>query len=114
METLDDRRQLLFFTAFYEGVKARGKVQPGDKTFLDGMKPALDTLDEALQTSQALVPAALAAADGAQRGFEQMRGMLAKQGRMAIRGEASKEYLDPGAAVAALLMRGWADHVTGG
>jgi dihydroxyacetone kinase-like protein len=34
--------------------------------------------------------------------------MLAKHGRMAIRGEASRELPDPGAAVAALMMQGYA------
>ena len=75
LEKLDDPQQALFFSAFYEGVKARGK---------------------------------------AQRGYEQTYGMNARHGRMAIRGEASREYYDPGAAVAALLIRGWADCVTGG
>lgn len=114
VETLDDHQQALFFSAFYEGVKARGKSQPGEKTFLDGMKPALEVLDHTMQIGQSLASAALSAAAGAQRGYEQTHGMLAKHGRMAIRGEASREYYDPGAAVAALLMRGWADHVTGG
>lgn len=114
MESLDDNHQAAFFVAFYEGVKARGKAQPGDKTFLDGMKPALDALEQTLQTGQSLESAAIMVADEAQRGYEQTRGMLAKHGRMAIRGEASREYLDPGAAVAALIMRGWAVHVTGG
>ena len=114
LDKLDDHQQAQFFSAFYEGVKARGKAQPGDKTFLDGMKPALDELSQALGTGQPLASAALAAAQGAQRGFEQTFGMLARHGRMAIRGEASREYYDPGAAVAALLMRGWADRVTGG
>ena len=53
--------------------------------------------------------AAQAAADAAWQAFENTRGMLAKHGRMAIRGEASRELLDPGAAVAALLMKGYAE-----
>ena len=53
--------------------------------------------------------AAQAAADAAWKAFENTRGMLARHGRMAIRGEASRELLDPGAAVAALLMKGYAE-----
>ena len=49
------------------------------------------------------------AAQAAWTAFENTKGMLAKHGRMAIRGEQSRELLDPGAAVAALLMRGYAD-----
>jgi dihydroxyacetone kinase-like protein len=114
VEILDDQQQALFFSAFYEGVKGRGKAQPGDKTFLDGLKPALDGINHALQMGQSLASTAQEAAAAAQRGFEQTCGMLARHGRVAIRGEASKEYLDPGAAVAALLMRGWADQISGG
>ena len=53
--------------------------------------------------------AARLAAQAAWTAFENTKGMLAKHGRMAIRGEQSRELLDPGAAVAALLMRGYAD-----
>ena len=54
------------------------------------------------------------AALAARQGYEGTLGMLAKHGRMAIRGEASRAYLDPGAAVAALLVRAWADQAAGG
>lgn len=74
----------------------------------------LDELSRALSMGQPLTSAALAAAQGAQRGYEQTYGMLARHGRMAARGESSREYHDPGAAVAALLMRAWADRLTGG
>lgn len=33
-----------FFQAWYDGVQQRGKAQPGEKTFLDGMAPALVAL----------------------------------------------------------------------
>ena len=49
-------------------------------------------------------------AEAAWSAFEGTKGMLAKHGRMAIRGEASRELLDPGAAVAALLMKGYAEY----
>lgn len=113
-DKMDAAAHKAFFEAFYQGVKFRGKANPGEKTFLDGLKPAVDSLDTALQAGVPLREAALAAAKAAQQGFEATRGMLAGHGRMAIHGEASREFLDPGAAVAALLMRVWADFVTGG
>ena len=90
-----------FFEALYDGVQNRGKAQPGEKTFLDGMLPAVEALKEG-KTPQETADIAWAA-------FENTKGMLAKHGRMAIRGEASRELPDPGAAVAALLMKGYAD-----
>ena len=96
VEQLGSEQEAKLFEAYLEGVKNRGKAELGDKTFLDGLAPAVQAL-------------AQAAADAAWQAFENTRGMLAKHGRMAIRGEASRELLDPGAAVAALLMKGYAE-----
>ncbi len=43
------------------------------------------------------------------RGKAELGDKTFLHGRMAIRGEASRELLDPGAAVAALLMKGYAE-----
>ena len=91
-----------FYEAWYDGVQNRGKAQPGEKTFLDGMLPAVQAL-KAGKTPEETAEIAWSA-------FEGTKGMLAKHGRMAIRGEASRELLDPGAAVAALLMKGYAEY----
>ncbi|MHC1787139.1 MAG: DAK2 domain-containing protein [Christensenellales bacterium] len=112
-EAFDARQQLNFLAAFYGGIAARGKAAPGDKTVLDSLKPALDALNSSLDEGKPLVDAVRLAAEAAQAGYLSTQGMLARHGRMAIRGEASRQYLDPGAAVAALLMRSWADYVAG-
>lgn len=104
-ETWDDRQEAAFFQAYFDGVQSRGKAQLGDKTFLDGLYPAVQILSQA-ETITADV--ARQAAQAAWQAFENTRGMIAKQGRMAIRGEQSRDMLDPGAAVAALLMKGYA------
>ena len=109
VEELNLHQEVDFFQAYFDGVKNRGKAELGDKTFLDGLYPAIEAL---AKDEEAGVPAAQAAkhaAEVAWKAFEDTRGMLAKQGRMAIRGEQSRELLDPGAAVAALLMKGYAE-----
>lgn len=110
VEELNAKQEIEFFQAYFDGVKNRGKAELGDKTFLDGLYPAIEALtaDEAAGTPAK--EAALHAADVAWQAFEGTRGMLARQGRMAIRGEQSRELLDPGAAVAALLMKGYAEY----
>lgn len=113
-QALDDAGQLTLFDAFYQGVQKRGKAQPGEKTFLDGLGPAVDSLRQSLDSGLGLPEAAARAAECGQRGYEGTRGVLARHGRMAIRGEASREYLDPGARVAALLTRTWADYLKAG
>ena len=107
-EELNAKQEIQFFQAYFEGVKNRGKAELGDKTFLDGLYPAIESLKPFENDPVISAEAAQIAADTAWKAFEGTRGMLAKQGRMAIRGEQSRELLDPGAAVAALLMKGYA------
>ena len=105
VETMVDSQWPRLFQAYYDGVQARGKAQLGDKRFLDGFWPGV----QALWSGEGDMAAAAArAAEAAEAAFQSTRGMLAKHGRMAIRGEDSRRYLDPGAAVAALLMDGFA------
>lgn len=105
VESMDSQKWPVFFKAYFDGVQNRGKAQLGDKTFLDGLHPAVEVLASGAPDMKAAAPLAAKAANEA---FLATKGMLAKHGRMAIRGEQSREYLDPGAAVAALLMDGFA------
>jgi dihydroxyacetone kinase-like protein len=98
-----------FFQSYYDGVQSRGKAQLGEKTFLDGLYPAVEVLYNNADDMKAAAPIAFKAANDA---FLSTRGMLAKHGRMAIRGEQSREYLDPGAYVAVLLMEGFSQTMT--
>jgi len=107
VEELNTKQEVQFFQAYFDGVKNRGKAELGDKTFLDGLYPAIEAL--AKSEAEGKLDAKLAA-DTAWEAFQNTKGMLAKQGRMAIRGEQSRELLDPGAAVAALLMKGYAQY----
>ncbi|HCM1977540.1 TPA: DAK2 domain-containing protein [Salmonella enterica subsp. houtenae serovar 47:z36:-] len=96
-----------FFEAWYAGVQQRGKAQPGEKTFLDGMAPAL----AALRADDEPLAAAREALLQAQQGVEQTTTMVAKHGRAAIHGERSRAFADPGAMVAQLLMQGYFNFV---
>lgn len=100
------------FQAYFDGVSARGKAKVGEKTFLDGLFPAIDAMREAIEAGKTAAQVAQAAAVAAQKGFEATQGMIAVHGRAATRGEASRQLLDPGAAVAALLMEAFAQSVS--
>ncbi len=104
VESIEGSLWIRFFQAFYDGVQVRGKAQLGEKTFLDGLYPAIEVLKVHGDDMKA---ASASAASAAGEAFLATRGMLARHGRMAIRGEQSRAYLDPGAAVAALLMEGF-------
>lgn len=102
----------MLFQAYFDGVSARGKAKVGEKTFLDGLFPAIGAMQEAIDAGKPTVQVAKAAAEAARRGYEATQGMVAVHGRAATRGEASRQLLDPGAAVAALLMEAFARSVS--
>lgn len=105
VEVMESPQWLVFFTSFFQGVQNRGKAQLGEKTFLDGLYPGVEALKEKAGDTPAA--AASAAAQASHQAFLATKGMVAKHGRMAIHGEQSRQYVDPGAAVAALLMDGF-------
>ena len=112
MDELDLGGMAAFFKAYLEGVQSRGKAEIGDKTFLDGLYPAAEQLAADAAENKSLSEAASKAAAAAHYAFLSTKGMLAIHGRAAARGEKSRDLLDPGAAVADLMMKGYADFVT--
>jgi phosphoenolpyruvate---glycerone phosphotransferase subunit DhaL len=107
--TLGDKKEITrpdviaMFRSAIEGMKKRGKSDLGDKTLLDALVPAVDTLENAFnegkETTVALEEAAVVARERA----EATRPMLAKRGRAAYTGERSIGTLDAGAVAMAVL-----------
>ncbi|MGN6168315.1 MAG: dihydroxyacetone kinase subunit DhaL, partial [Solirubrobacteraceae bacterium] len=81
--------------AAIEGIKQRGGTDLGDKTLLDALVPAVDTLEAALPdgTGVAIERAAATAREKA----EATKGMLAMRGRAAYTGDRSRDSVDAGA-----------------
>jgi dihydroxyacetone kinase-like protein len=92
-----------------KGVQSRGKAEPGDKTMIDALLPAL----EALQSSDGDAAAALAnAADAAEQGMKSTIPMEARKGRASYLGPRSVGHQDPGATSSYLLMRSAAEALS--
>lgn len=108
---LTDKDIADIFGAYLEGVANRGKAKVGDKTFLDGLDPAVKALKEALSAGDLLPVAATKAREAAEEGFKNTTNMIAVHGRAATRGEASRSLEDPGAAVALLIMKAFEKSV---
>src|SRR3954469_19404080 len=87
-----------------DGVVARGKAEPGDKTMYDALAPALDALDAALSDGAGWDVALQRASGAAESGREATIEMLARKGRASYLGERSIGHQDPGATSAALLV----------
>jgi dihydroxyacetone kinase-like protein len=87
-----------------DGVVARGKAAPGDKTMLDALIPAVDALDAALARGAGLGDALRAAAEAADAGSDATVPLVARKGRASYLGERSAGHRDPGATSTALLV----------
>lgn len=68
------------------GVVARGKAEPGDKTMLDTLLPALDALDAGLAAGKSLADALADATKAAEAGRDATTPMLARKGRASYLG----------------------------
>jgi dihydroxyacetone kinase phosphoprotein-dependent L subunit len=96
--------------AAVEGIKARGKSDVGDKTLLDALVPAVDTIEERARSGESAAAVLKAAALVAREQAEATRGMLAKRGRAAYTGERSVGTLDAGAIAVAVMLEALADE----
>jgi dihydroxyacetone kinase-like protein len=92
-----------------EGVKMRGKAEPGDKTMLDALLPALDALNTAIADGSTFADALRASAAAAEDGMKATIPLVARKGRASYLGERSAGHQDPGATSSYLLLRTAAD-----
>ena len=91
------------------GIMARGGAALGEKTLLDALVPATDSLesaigDPAFQGDHA-VAAIQRAADVAVKAAEETKGMLAMRGRAAYTGERSIGSVDAGATAIGVILQ---------
>jgi dihydroxyacetone kinase-like protein len=76
-----------------QGVQTRGKAEPGDKTMVDALVPAVEALEQASDLDAGL----RAAAQAAEHGMRATIPMVARKGRASYLGERSRDHQDPGA-----------------
>jgi dihydroxyacetone kinase-like protein len=95
-----------------QGVIKRGKAEPGDKTMLDALGPALEALREA--SGDDVAEGLSRAADAAREGMESTVPMVARKGRASYLGERSAGHQDPGATSSHLLLKTAAEAAGGG
>ncbi|HUB23686.1 MAG TPA: dihydroxyacetone kinase subunit DhaL [Streptosporangiaceae bacterium] len=87
------------------GVQRRGKAELGDKTMLDALIPAVETLRSALAGGSSLDEALDQSAHTAQEGMTATIPLVARKGRASYLGERSANHQDPGATSSWLLLR---------
>jgi len=92
-----------------EGVQARGKAEPGDKTMVDALIPAV----EALESASDLETGLHAAVQAAEEGMKATTPLVARKGRASYLGERSKDHQDPGATSTYYLFKSAAEALAG-
>jgi len=95
--------------AFLGGIVARGKAQPGEKTMVDALTPALATARQALDEGASLAELTRRASAAAEEGMKATIPMLATKGRASYLGERSIGHQDPGATSSWLILRSLAE-----
>jgi phosphoenolpyruvate---glycerone phosphotransferase subunit DhaL len=95
-----------------EGVVARGKAEPDDKTMIDALLPAVAAWDAAVTEGATPAAAASAAAEAAAAGRDRTEPLVARKGRASYLGERSAGHIDPGAASATLLLEALRDALS--
>lgn len=106
---LEPAQVVAILRAAIEGIRARGRSDVGDKTLLDALVPAVDTIEEHVGTGHDAATTLRAAAAIARERAEATRPMLAKRGRASYTGERSIGTLDAGAVAVAVMFEALAD-----
>ncbi|MFT6878061.1 MAG: dihydroxyacetone kinase-like protein [Granulosicoccus sp.] len=96
--------------AMAEGIKSRGKAEPGDKTMLDAWLPAAATARE-FTDSESMVDMITAIENAANAGALSTINMVAKKGRSAKLGDRTIGHQDAGAASTAILISAMASFI---
>lgn len=97
------------FTAGVESVKSRGKANIGEKTMLDTLIPAANTLAEKIQAGETIETSLNAMKHAAEDGMLSTKEMLATKGRASFLGERAKGHIDAGARTSQLILCAIAD-----
>lgn len=91
--------------AALEGIKVRGHAQPGEKTMVDALTPAVAALEASAASGDDVTEALRAARVAGEGGMQATIPMLATKGRASYLGERSIGHQDPGATSVVLFLR---------
>lgn len=107
--TFDEFAQML--QKGVELVESRGKASVGDKTMVDTLRPALDTLLEAIKNNEEPLEAFEKCVKRAEEGRDSTIPLVAKKGRAMRLGERAIGHLDPGATSSHLILSVFLDNL---
>jgi phosphoenolpyruvate---glycerone phosphotransferase subunit DhaL len=110
---LDIEALAMALDAGLTGIMERGKAEPGDKTMVDALSPAVDAMEAVIKSGGDLATAVTSARDAAAAGRDATVPMVARKGRASYLGERSAGHMDPGAVSMSLLFDALAEELAG-
>ncbi|MFW6294203.1 MAG: dihydroxyacetone kinase subunit DhaL [Halanaerobium sp.] len=87
------------------GIQKRGKAEAGEKTMLDAIIPAVDSLKESRENGDSVEEALKKSKEKAKEGMKATIEMQATKGRASYLGERSIGHQDPGATSSYLIIK---------
>ena len=103
-EALTGEDVVAMFRSAVDGIMDRGGAHLGDKTLLDALVPAVDTLEKRIKQGDDTRQAIKIAAQVAREQVELTKAWIAKRGRASYTGERSKDTYDAGAVAVATML----------
>ena len=103
---------LLALETAVAGVVMRGKAELGDKTMVDALSPAVDSLKHSMDDHLTIGQAVQLSAEAAQQGMVDTIPLVARKGRASYLGERSAGHQDPGATSSYLILQAASDTWT--
>jgi dihydroxyacetone kinase-like protein len=103
-KTVDQQAFAAAFAQGVESVKLRGRADAGEKTMLDVLIPAAQSLQKSAAAAQELKDVLAEVVNAAETGVEATRNMIATKGRASFLGERTLGHIDAGAKTAQLMI----------
>ena len=110
-QVLDTATLLDFLKSGLAALRQKSKAEPGDKTMLDAVVPAIAALSQEGQAPGAFSAALEQAAAASDRGARSTIGLLPRFGRARTLGERAAAVQDPGATSVSVFLHGLANHL---
>lgn len=108
---LDAKTLAAMFKGGLDSIQKSSKAKLGDKTMLDALIPAVQSMQQAADGGADVLGALRKAAEAATQGAEETKKLVARFGRAKSIGEKSLGSPDPGAVSVSLIFKGFVEGV---